>query len=84
MDGLCFCEVFGFDVELNEANAEYFFDTINKALATDSFRPRELSKLLRLIVLKIILSFVFLSNKVVLVTESSRELRRAIALVLWL
>lgn len=39
-----FCEVFGFDVELNEGNAEYFFDTINAALATDAFRPRELLK----------------------------------------
>ena len=39
-----FCEVFGFDVELNEENAEFFFDTINKALATDAFRPRELLK----------------------------------------
>lgn len=39
-----FCEVFGFDVELNADNAEYFYDSINTALATDAFRPRELLK----------------------------------------
>ncbi|MGJ8694324.1 MAG: glucuronate isomerase [Thalassotalea sp.] len=39
-----FCEVFGFDVVLNEGNAEFFYETINKALATDAFRPRELLK----------------------------------------
>ncbi|WP_440877075.1 glucuronate isomerase [Thalassotalea sp. PLHSN55] len=39
-----FCEVFGFDVELNADNAEYFYDTINQALATPAFRPRALLK----------------------------------------
>ena len=39
-----FCEVFGFDVELNENNAEFFYDKINAALATDAFRPRDLLK----------------------------------------
>ena len=39
-----FCEVFGFDIELNETNAELFYEKINAALATDAFRPRELLK----------------------------------------
>ncbi len=39
-----FCEVFGFEVELNADNAGYFYNTINKALATDAFRPRALLK----------------------------------------
>ncbi|MDU0355383.1 glucuronate isomerase [Paraglaciecola aquimarina] len=37
-----FCEVFGFSVELNAENAEFFYHKINAALATDAFRPRAL------------------------------------------
>lgn len=39
-----FCEVFGFDVELNEDSAEFIYNGINKALATDAFLPRALLK----------------------------------------
>ncbi len=37
-----FAEVFGFDVALDEATADLYFDRINEALATPEFRPRAL------------------------------------------
>ncbi|MFT4835120.1 MAG: glucuronate isomerase [Psychromonas sp.] len=39
-----FSEVFGFDVVLCEETADYYYDTINEALATDEFKPRALFK----------------------------------------
>lgn len=37
-----FADVFGFDVILCSETADYYYDTINEALATDAFRPRAL------------------------------------------
>jgi glucuronate isomerase len=37
-----FSEVFGFDVALEPATADLYFDRIGEALATDAFRPRAL------------------------------------------
>lgn len=37
-----FVEVFGFDEVLCVENADYYYDTINAALATEAFRPRAL------------------------------------------
>lgn len=37
-----FAEVFGFDEPLREDNAGYYFDKINKDLASEEFRPRSL------------------------------------------
>lgn len=37
-----FVEVFGLDVVLCEDTADYYYDTINAALATDAFKPRAL------------------------------------------
>lgn len=37
-----FVEVFGFDIVLDENSADYYYDTINEALAQDSFKPRAL------------------------------------------
>ena len=37
-----FAEVFGIDVALEGATADYYYDAINAALATDAFRPRAL------------------------------------------
>jgi glucuronate isomerase len=40
--GHVFAEVFGFDVALESATADLYFDRINEALATPGFRPRAL------------------------------------------
>jgi glucuronate isomerase len=40
--GHVFAEVFGFDVALDASTADLYFDRINEALATPSFRPRAL------------------------------------------
>lgn len=37
-----FAEVFGFDIILDENSADYYYDTINEALAQDDFKPRAL------------------------------------------
>ena len=37
-----FVEVFGFDIVLDENSADYYYDTINEALAQDNFKPRAL------------------------------------------
>ncbi|MHA6722038.1 glucuronate isomerase [Sphingomonas sp. RS2018] len=37
-----FAEVFGFEVALEAASADRYFDTINEKLATDAYRPRAL------------------------------------------
>jgi glucuronate isomerase len=37
-----FAEVFGFDVALEPATADQYYDAINEALASDAFRPRAL------------------------------------------
>ena len=37
-----FAEVFGFDIVLDEHSADYYYDTINEALARDDFKPRAL------------------------------------------
>ncbi|MBC6982667.1 glucuronate isomerase [Caulobacter sp. 17J80-11] len=37
-----FAEVFGFEIALDEATADLYFDTIGEKLATDAFRPRAL------------------------------------------
>ncbi len=40
--GHVFAEVFGFDVALEPATADRYYDRIGEALATDAFRPRAL------------------------------------------
>lgn len=37
-----FSQVFGFEVFLSGETSDFYFDTINEALATDAFRPRAL------------------------------------------
>lgn len=37
-----FAEVFNFEVALDNDSADYYYDKINQALATDSFKPRAL------------------------------------------
>jgi len=37
-----FAEVFGFDIALEAATADHYFDAIGEALASDAFRPRAL------------------------------------------
>ena len=37
-----FAEAFGIDVRLEAGTADYYFDTITAALATEAFRPRAL------------------------------------------
>ncbi|WP_016954377.1 glucuronate isomerase [Catenovulum agarivorans] len=36
------CSIFGFEVELTEDSADYFYDRINEILASDEFKPRAL------------------------------------------
>ncbi|UYY60028.1 glucuronate isomerase [Sphingomonas sp. S2-65] len=43
-----FAEVFGFDIALEGATADLYYDRINEALATDAYRPRALFDRFRL------------------------------------
>ncbi|ESQ93066.1 glucuronate isomerase [Asticcacaulis sp. AC460] len=40
--GYVFGEIMGFDVQLSEDNADFYFDRIGELLATDAYRPRAL------------------------------------------